>query len=364
MYTIQVRPASGQELAKQQSPQINSSKVGSGRPHQSNHSLPVRSFNSPISLAFTILAGLLCIFASGCGGVVMGKTSIGPSKSLGTAVLNQVSCGTASLTGAQSKGCSVYLSVVASKSTVVSLSSNNAAAKVPASVTVLAGAMSTGFDVAASSVKTAQTATITATVGGVSKSLSIKLYPAAAASLSAISCGTTSLTGAGTKGCSVYVDSAAESSIVVSLSSNNAAVTVPKTVTIPAGAMSAGFGATSTAVSTTQSVTLTASANGVVQTDTMQLLGTTTSNPPPTQHEVQLSWSAPNSTATISGYEIYRATGSSGSFQLLNSSLDQQTVYSDMAVAGGTTYSYQVRSVDASGTVSTPSNTTTVTIPN
>ena len=291
----------------------------------------------------------------------MGKTTLGPSNTLSTSVLNQVSCGTVSLTGAQSKGCSVYLTVAATKSTVVSLSSNSTAVTVPKSVTVLTGALSTGFEIVAASVKTVQTATITATVGGVSKNLSIELYPAPTASLSSISCGTSSLTGAGTKGCSVYVNSAAESSIVVSLTSSNPAVTVPKIVTITAGALSAGFGATSMAVSTTQSVTITASANGVVQTDTMQLLATTAS--PTTEHEVQLSWSAPTTSTSISGYEIYRATGSSASFQLLNSSLDKQTVYSDMAVVGGTTYSYQVRSVNSSGVVSSPSNTTTVTIP-
>jgi fibronectin type 3 domain-containing protein len=79
--------------------------------------------------------------------------------------------------------------------------------------------------------------------------------------------------------------------------------------------------------------------------------------------QVELSWSAPSSsTDPIVGYNIYRSTGSS-SYQLLNSSVDTQTTYVDTTVQCGLTYAYTVESVDASGVVSTPSNTISVTAP-
>ena len=64
---------------------------------------------------------------------------------------------------------------------------------------------------------------------------------------------------------------AASGGFTVSLSSNNSAVTVPASINIPAGQTSAGFTATVSSVSTTQSVTLTASAGGGTKTFTLQL---------------------------------------------------------------------------------------------
>jgi len=57
----------------------------------------------------------------------------------------------------------------------------------------------------------------------------------------------------------------------VNLASNNNAVTVPASVTVPAGAVSAGFSATVSTVTTSQTATLTASASGVSKTFALQL---------------------------------------------------------------------------------------------
>ena len=79
---------------------------------------------------------------------------------------------------------------------------------------------------------------------------------------------------------------------------------------------------------------------------------------------INLSWSAPSSTSdTIAGYNIYRATGSSSSYQKLNSSVNSPVSYMDSSVQASTTYQYYVTSVDSSGMESTPSNTATVAIP-
>jgi fibronectin type 3 domain-containing protein len=63
------------------------------------------------------------------------------------------------------------------------------------------------------------------------------------------------------------------------------------------------------------------------------------------------------------GYDIYRATGSSSTYQLLNSSIDTQTTYVDSTVQSGTAYTYYVESVDSSGVQSAPSSPVGVTIP-
>jgi len=95
-------------------------------------------------------------------------------------------------------------------------------------------------------------------------------------------------------------------------------------------------------------------------TSVVRLSGTSTA----VQHQVSLSWSAPvNSPVPVTGYNIYRATGSSTSFQLLNPSVGSQTTYIDLAVVTSTSYKYYVTSVDAAGTESIASNRVTVTIP-
>jgi hypothetical protein len=76
---------------------------------------------------------------------------------------------------------------------------------------------------------------------------------------------------------------------------------------------------------------------------------------------VDLSWSAPS--GSVSGYNIYRATGSSSTYQKLNPSVNSPASYMDSSVQTSTTYQYYVTSVDSSGTESTPSNTATVAIP-
>jgi hypothetical protein len=75
-----------------------------------------------------------------------------------------------------------------------------------------------------------------------------------------------------------------------------------------------------------------------------------------TSYEVQLSWAAPASLSDpVVGYHIYRAN-SGGSYQLLNSSVNQPTAYNDTTVQAGATYNYKVTSVDAAGVESAPSN--------
>jgi hypothetical protein len=81
-------------------------------------------------------------------------------------------------------------------------------------------------------------------------------------------------------------------------------------------------------------------------------------------HQAALSWEAPaNSAVSIAGYNSYRSTANSSTYQLLNSSPDPQTTYVDSRVQTGVTYDYIVTSVDSSGLESPPSNDVTATIP-
>jgi len=87
---------------------------------------------------------------------------------------------------------------------------------------------------------------------------------AAAASLSSLSCSSPSMIGNGNNACTLQLTGAASGSgLCVSLSSSNAAIVVPATVTVSAGATSAGFTAAVSAVSSAQNVTVTASSAGV-----------------------------------------------------------------------------------------------------
>ncbi|HMD21780.1 MAG TPA: fibronectin type III domain-containing protein, partial [Alloacidobacterium sp.] len=80
------------------------------------------------------------------------------------------------------------------------------------------------------------------------------------------------------------------------------------------------------------------------------------------EHYVQLSWQAPTSSPVqVTGYNIYKATGGSSSYQLLSST--SQLTVTDSNVTSGTAYSYYVESVDSAGAVSGPSNVINVTIP-
>jgi chitin-binding protein len=117
-------------------------------------------------------------------------------------------------------------------------------------------------------------------------------------------------------------------------------------------------------VKTPETVTLTASSGGVSVTYPLQLNSSSASSPPSsTQHVVNLTWNPPASSNPVAGYRVFRSAEGISNFQLLNSSINTQTDYSDSTVASGETYDYEVKSVSSTGQESAPSNITTVTIP-
>lgn len=80
------------------------------------------------------------------------------------------------------------------------------------------------------------------------------------------------------------------------------------------------------------------------------------------QHTVNLWWNASTS-ASISGYNVYRGASPSGPYSRINPALNTAMSYSDNAVQSGNTYYYVTTAVDASGVESSYSNQATAAVP-
>jgi len=80
-------------------------------------------------------------------------------------------------------------------------------------------------------------------------------------------------------------------------------------------------------------------------------------------HEVDLSWDPPASSPDpVAGYNVYRSSNGGATFSLLNAAPQTQQTYVDASIASGA-YTYLVKSVDAAGVESGPSNQFQATVP-
>ncbi len=284
-------------------------------------------------------------------------------------VMSAFSCSSASVTGAGSDNCTVTLSAPAWSSMAAKLASNNAAVSVPATLVIPAKATSVAFTAHVQSVTSAQTVTLQASLNGTSRSFVLGLNAAAA---------------------TVPTLSVSPSSVVFGNVALNTATTQPVTlsstgtgpVTINSAKLSGtGFAISGVAFPVTLNPSLAVTvevqfdpttAGAAVGQLTIQSNSSTnstvavslTGTGEAAQHHVNLSWSAPaSSPVPIAGYYIYRSTGGSTSYQLLNSTADTQTTYVDSTVLAGSTYDYIVESVGSSGTESVPSNEVGASVP-
>jgi hypothetical protein len=80
------------------------------------------------------------------------------------------------------------------------------------------------------------------------------------------------------------------------------------------------------------------------------------------QHTVDLSWNASTS-ASISGYNVYRGTVSGGPYAKINTALHSALSYSDSTVQSSRTYYYVSTAVDSSGVESSYSSQVQAVIP-
>ena len=304
--------------------------------------------------------------------VILTGTGV-PSSTTTAPALSAVSCGSATMTGAATQSCSVQLSTPAPSPFPVTLSSNNAAVEVPASVTVAQGATSAGFSATSSAVQSTQPATLTATAGGVAKTFAMQLQQAAAGPStagSALSVSTSSVSFG-----QVVLKTTATQTVTLT-SSGTAAVSISAAQVTGSGFKISGgsFPATldpgqkmnlnlefDPAVTGTVSGQLTITSNSTSNPGvTVKLSGVGI----PSSHQVNLTWDPPASSADpVAGYHVYRSAGSGGSYQLLKNSVIAETTYADTSVQGGQSYEYVVKSVDASGVESPASNTFNVAIP-
>jgi hypothetical protein len=206
--------------------------------------------------------------------IVALKAAVGTSAvSTPTASLSSVAVSPTSVTGGSSSTGTITLSGAAPTggATVSLTSSNTAAAQVPASVAISAGATSATFTVSTTAVSSVTAVTITGSYNSGTQKATLTVNPLPSVSLSSVALNPTSVTGGSSSTGTVTLSGAAPTGgASVSLSSNTAAAQVPATVAVSAGATSATFTVTTTAVTSLTSVTVTGNYNGA-KTATMSV---------------------------------------------------------------------------------------------
>ena len=156
----------------------------------------------------------------------------------------------------------------------MTLSDNNALLTTPASATVAANATTATFTIKAGTVTSDQSATVSATLSGASKTATISL--AAAMTVSWLTCTPTTLGSSASSTCTVVLTKAAPSATTVTLSDNNALLSTPASVTIGASATTATFTITAGTITSDQSAMVTATLSGVSKTSAVTLAAPTT----------------------------------------------------------------------------------------
>jgi hypothetical protein len=280
------------------------------------------------------------------------------------ATLSSVTLNPSSVAGGTSSTGTVTLSSAApTGGAVVALSSNNAAATVPASVTVAASATTATFTVTTVAVGSPASATITGTYSGGTQTGTLTVNPPV---VSSVTVNPTAVTGGTSSTGTVTLGSAAPTGgLSVTLSSNNAAVTVPASVTVAAGATTATFTVTTTAVASTASATISATFNGGTQTATL------TVNPPGVSSVTLNPTSVTGGTSSTGTVTLSSAAPTGGAVVTLSSNNAAATVPASVTVAANaTTATFTVTTIAVgspasatiSGTYTGATQTATLTV--
>jgi trimeric autotransporter adhesin len=184
----------------------------------------------------------------------------------GSPTLSNLSITPLSVTGGSSATGTVTLTAPATGSGVtVSLSSNNAIASVPASVTVAPGAETGSFTVTTTPVTASSSALITATHASATRNFTLAVTPAATGpAVTSVTLSQTNVVGGTPVTGTVRLASAAQAGgqTVVLTSDNTNAATVPPSVTVPAGQITATFPVETKPVTNDQSSLIVAEAGG------------------------------------------------------------------------------------------------------
>jgi hypothetical protein len=171
--------------------------------------------------------------------------------------------------GASSVGAVTLMGPAGKDGALVKLTSKSKSATVPVSVNVRAGQTTSTFTVRTYAVPTQETATISASLNGISQDASLTIYSPA---LVSIKLNLSSVKGGKLSTGKVTLSGPApERGIKVSMSSSSNLASVPATLLIPAGGTSVGFTVKTKAVSSATSVTITANLSGVTKSAILTL---------------------------------------------------------------------------------------------
>ena len=184
--------------------------------------------------------------------------------------LSKVTLAKSLVSGCKSVTGTVFLTEAAPGAGVkVYLSDTLDAAKVPATVTVPAGALSKTFTVTTSAVAVNQAGTVSATLGPVTLGQPLTLRPMQMYSVSLTP--TTVIGGNMVSGTAKLECKAGPGPVTVSLASTNAAVANPTTasISVPVGVSSAPFQVATSPVAANTKVTISATANGSTKTKSL-----------------------------------------------------------------------------------------------
>jgi len=207
--------------------------------------------------------------------VVRIKASLGNNSQIGglllepttsfAIALNSATVGGGSITG----GTITLTSAAPAGGLGVLLTSNNSAVHVEPSVRIPAGRTTAKFGILTSGVAASTPVTITASIGGVSETATLTVTPP---SLSGVSLNPAAVAASESTTGHVTISGFAPSGgIVVTLSSSSADATVPASVTVEAGRSGADFKVTTAAVTSAETVTITATYSGVSETATLAI---------------------------------------------------------------------------------------------
>jgi len=175
--------------------------------------------------------------------------------------LKSVELGNSPILGGEIDYVDVWLTGNTTSDLTISLRCDNPTVTVPKTVTVTNAYDGAFLKISTTAVSSAQTATIVASYAGVEKSATLSILPAD--KLSSLTFAVGAVFGGQTNdGLVKLAAPAGPNGIVVNLKSNNSCATVPATVTVPAGALQAGFNINASVVTKETPVTITASIAG------------------------------------------------------------------------------------------------------
>ena len=256
----------------------------------------------------------------------------GTSKSVGltltpSAVLYSLALAPATLAGGNAAVGTVTLNGPApAGGATVTLTNANAAATVPASVPVAAGASSVTFPVTTVGVSASTAGAVGASYGGVGKSVALTVTPAALSGVSLLPASVTG--GTPSAGTVTLTGKASAAGITVALGSSNTSATVPVNVVVAAGSSTGAFSVTTSPVGTTATATVTAT-YGVAKTAVLTLA-------PPAVSGVSLSPASVTGGATSTGTVTLTGNAPTGGVTVpLSSSSTSATVPASVLVPAG-----------------------------